>query len=178
MKKTLMILCVMIFFSMGINGFARLTGNWDFGLLSYGSPPVSGYKGALGGIAGLFEVGLGIDLSVEEDVSEIQLRMDFGVYSWENDSNTFGSGDYNRLPFFIGPRVYLYLSDDVLIYGEAGFEISFDDFAVKETNFGVTPGAGFELRFGGSGVFGVKFRYHLIQDSYFAIGPYFGWKYN
>ncbi len=177
MRKILMILCVMVFFSMGVNSFARLTGNWDFGLFSYGSPPASGYKGALGGIAGVFNIGLGIDLSVEEDVSEIQLRIDFGVYSWEND-NIGGFGDYNRLPLFIGPRIYLNLSDDVFIYGEGGFEISFDDFVVKETNYGFSPGAGFELRFGGSGVVGVKFRYHLIQDSYFTIGPYFGWKYN
>jgi hypothetical protein len=104
---------------------------------------------------------------------DLFFRLDVTYFEWEEDRKEF-----TRIPVFFGLRYYLpperLRKERLSLFGEAGFEISFDD---KETpggsdddvDIGVPVGIGLQYFLTETVYVGGGLRMHLISDSYPAF---------
>lgn len=140
----------------------------------YGSEPVSGF--GFGGTYGL-NIGGGYEV-----VDNFQARVDMAFLSW-SATYDYGWGikldlAYKRTPITFSGRYYYPVQNNLLLYGQAGLEISLDTaeaavagIKVSEsaTNLGITPGAGIIYKVTPQvGIFG-DVKWHIITDSYFTL---------
>ncbi len=135
--------------------------------------------------------GLGVGLNVPfnsvfqvsnpRGTKDLMLRADVSYFFWEEDILGIDF-EFTRIPLFLGARYFIptdkIRASGLGIFGEAGIELSFDEFDVPtplgtvsddEVNFGIPVGFGIQYYVSEGAYFGLSGRLHLISDSYFNL---------
>ncbi len=130
---------------------------------------------------GDFDAGFGFNFGAGYTLGSIdknlQARAEIGRYGFERDflGNTL---DFTRMPFDFGARYYIPVAERLRVFGQAMFEISYDDFdtfdvfgkrSKTEVNIGVTPTAGIDFLLNDQVSVFATAGVHLISDSYFSM---------
>ncbi len=125
------------------------------------------------------KLGAGYDLMSIADTFILHIRFDFTYAKW--------SSDKSNMIMYLGLRIYLPITDFILLYGEAGPEYRLDDFAGTSSNkFGLAFGAGIDIPISLGGddneegtqlILGFNFRYHYKYHDLMSFTPYIGFRY-
>lgn len=172
MKKHLV--AVFFLIAMGV-GPAPAPGASIEGFMGIGTEPRHDFGTGVG--AG---VGLNVDFNDVFNVSnpastrDLKIRADISYFHWEDD--TFWTDfDYTRIPMFLGLRYFVpagrIKARGLGIFGEAGFELSFDDIDTprgsdSDVDFGIPIGGGIQFQVSDSTYLGLSLRIHLISNAY------------
>jgi hypothetical protein len=176
MKKTVFTLLVAFFtLSVGTMSYAKSVGSEGAA-----SSAVYEFDASLAPATGPddYNSGFGINFGAGYTLASIdknlQARFDLSFYHFNNDF-LWGSGTYTRVPMIISARYSVPIVDKLRAFGQAGLEISVDNFdnsahqKKSEVNLGIAPGAGIEFLVNPKvGVFALGIA-HLISDSYFSM---------
>jgi hypothetical protein len=186
MKKVLLLLAV---FPLVLPGTASAQGRMGFDISgNYATEPKSGFGGEFG-----FEVGfnadfatLGVPITLGENIQS-QARVSVGFYDFDRTFQGINV-DYERIPVFLGGRFIMPVSPPLNVYGDLGFELSFDKEdrpgisplgvpfvdSKRSLRFGVRPQVGIIYRITESVFLGANLGYHLIKDDYCTLGAMVG----
>ncbi len=125
-----------------------------------------------------FDAGVGFCVGAGTIIApNLQIRGDLTVVKFSKDVPWWwGTLDYTRIPLTFSARYYIPSSEDVKVFVQGGFEISFDHMDVvtpsgwettdNEVNFGITPGAGVQIGIAPQLDFVADVRYHIIDHDY------------
>jgi opacity protein-like surface antigen len=154
------------------------------GTISYAagasSPGLYEFDGSIGPATGpdSYDGGFGLNFGggymLKSINPDLQVRFDLSFYYFKEDF-FWGSGTYTRVPIIISARYYVPIADRVRVFGQAGLEISIDNFdhpddtSESEVNVGIAPGAGIEFFVNPNvSIFALGIA-HVITDSYFSM---------
>ncbi len=172
MKKTIFTLLVALFtLSMGTMHYASAQG------VALGDYELDASIGPATG-PGDYDSGVGINFGagymLRSTDKNLQARFDISFYEFKHDF-PWGSGTYTRVPFTFSARYYLPIEEKLRAFGQAGLEISIDNFdtfeheSKSELNVGIAPGVGIEYFVNPRvSIFALGVA-HLISDSYFSL---------
>ncbi len=127
-----------------------------------------------GGYDSGFGINFGGGYNLKEIDENLQARVDLSFYQF-NQSFSWGSGTYTRVPFIFSARYYVPIVENLRVFGQAGLEASVDSYEnwanqrKNEVNVGIAPGVGGEFFVNPRvSVFALALE-HLISDSYFSM---------
>lgn len=139
-----------------------------------------------------FGVGLGLNVGFNDvfnvsnpsSTKNLEIRTDISYFHWEEDA-FFTDFDYTRVPIFLGLRYFVprgkIKASGLGIFGEAGFELSFDEVDApvpgpgfgtvsdSDVNFGIPLGGGIQYHVSDKTYLGLSLRIHLISHTYTTI---------
>lgn len=132
-----------------------------------------------------FGVGLGLNVDFNDvfnvsnpsSTKDLKIRTDISYFHWEEDS-FWADIDYTRVPVFLGLRYFVprgkIKAPALGIFGEAGFELSFDDVDTprgsdSDVDFGIPIGGGIQFRVSDTTYLGLSLRIHLISNTYTTL---------
>jgi opacity protein-like surface antigen len=155
--------------------------------LTFGSEPVRGFGSTTGIGVGLsvpfFRLGQ-MDLGGHE--KSMLLRTDISYYRWSERLSVRGIRSrvsLRRVPLVLAARYLHSFNERLSAFGEAGFELSFDDTKVVwnggsssdwEINAGIALGAGLEYSWPSDFFAGGNLRAHAVNDSFVSLAFFFG----
>jgi opacity protein-like surface antigen len=176
MIKTIFMLFVAFFtLSMGTVSYAKTAGTEGAdGLGDYEFDASVGPATGPGDYDGGFGINFGAGYTLRSIDKNLQARFDISFYHFNHDY-PWGTGTYTRVPFLISARYYVPIADRLRAFGQAGLEVSVDNFdnagdqSQSEVNVGIAPGAGIEFFVNPKvSIFALALA-HLISDSYFSM---------
>lgn len=162
------------------------------GTISRSTDPYSDASSGFGPTTG-YGIGASKTLSDISEKTKLAIRADISYYKW-SENDRYLEWSLVRLPLFAGFRVYR-KTGSLEIYGEGGFELSFDKWesfytgplygiqspgqrsTYSDRKFGLAPGAGVEIPVVDDILIGIHARYHLMDNSYSTFGLSVGYRF-
>jgi hypothetical protein len=134
--------------------------------------PASGFDTGIG-------VNIGAGMMLPQIDKNLQGRVEISYLTWSASELGFNL-TYTRIPIDFAGRYYIPTqASNLKVYVQAGLELSYDkaEAAVPifgktsstETNLGIVPGAGIDVKINKNLSFVADLRAHIIDDSYLTI---------